>query len=87
MIVETVEAIVFKAGGRRYFTKNAAYLAAARNKIKTKCECYDGSNGYDGGNYYEEPPETCKYHEDTNRYEEIKRRLAYIYKQADFKSL
>lgn len=77
MIVETIQATVFKGGGRRFFTKKAAYHSAARAKIKTRCTCYAGSSYPDG------PGETCDYHEDMNRYMEILNRLAYIYKRVD----
>ena len=39
MIVERETATVYRGGGRRYFTKRAAYVSAARAKIDGHCEC------------------------------------------------
>ena len=77
MIVETQIATVFKGGGRRFFTKRAAYRAAAKAKIRERCDCYpaDPRTGDSG--------ETCKYHEDLNRWDEIVGRLARLYQNFD----
>jgi len=65
-------ATVFKVdGGRRYFTKKAAFNAAARIAINKRCECERGDgNRYSGF--------TCSYHENPERYMKIVRRLARL---------
>lgn len=75
MIVEQQTVTAYKAGGRRWLTKDAAYNAAARNKINERCDCYPGDSA--------QPPEVCEYHLDMDRYVEIRRRLAAFYKRAD----
>lgn len=79
MVIGVETAIVYKAGGVRYLTKRAAYVAAARAKIKTRCECVKA--------YRDEPMyagETCYYHEMEN-YQRIIKRLVRWYKFIDNK--
>lgn len=42
MGVWTEDAIVFRGGGRRWFTRKAAERAEARAAIKRRCECCGG---------------------------------------------
>lgn len=67
-------AIVYRGGGRRWFTLDAACRAAARAKLKTRCECDSG----DAEAQY--PGSTCHYHGE--RYGRFVRKLAAIYKAA-----
>jgi hypothetical protein len=74
--VTTETAVVFRAGGRRWFTKNAACRAAARAKINTRCECESAEpDSFDGRGY---PGHTCWYH-DQDRYHRLISKLASIY--------
>ena len=66
-------AIVYRGGGRRWFTKHAACRADARAKIRTRCECEKGD--------WFIPPYTCVYHSDMNRFRKIVRRLARLYEK------
>jgi len=69
-MLATENAIVYRGGGRRWFSVQAAANAEARKKLKSRCEC---SGGYDG--------ETCSFHQD-GRYQTLVRRLARIYLKA-----
>ena len=82
MIVETLTATVYKGGGKRYLTKRAAYYAAARAKINSRCDCEpcdyaDYETGY--------MPVMCQWHEDRDRCEAVIQRLARWYQHADKK--
>lgn len=78
MIVEIQTATVFKGGGRRFFTKRAAYRSAAKAKIRERCECYpdDPITG--------DPGESCEYHEDLEKWDRIVTRLARLYQYRDY---
>lgn len=79
-IVGCETATVYRGGGRRYFTKRAAYVAEARAKINSRCDCEPQEwNDYQTG-YMAVP---CKYHEDTDKYEKLKARLARWYAHLD----
>ncbi|WP_287496879.1 hypothetical protein [Pandoraea sp. CB10b_02] len=69
-VVETL-----RAGGRRWLTKKAAYRAAAREKLRQRCEC-------DRGDEFT-PGETCRLHADPVRYQKLIRRLAFHYASVD----
>lgn len=67
--VITVEpATVYKACGRRFFTKKAAAYHLVREIFKERCKCepFEPETGWHYG---------CKYHKDSSRLEELKRRL------------
>jgi hypothetical protein len=74
--VETAK--VYRAGGRRWFTKRAACRALARQAVNERCECepmvYWGPGSCDFT-----PGQTCWYHKDPERLEKILRRLTRIY--------
>ena len=70
------KATVYRGGGRRFFSLDAAAHGAARAKIKERCECDSIDHGALGIEYI-----TCWYHEPEN-YATLTRRLARIYKQA-----
>lgn len=73
MKISTETATVYRGGGRRWFTKNAACKAEARAKIKTKCECdYIDHEGYGRQDL------PCALH-NPDRYPKILRRLTRIY--------
>ena len=81
-VITKETATVYRGGGKRYFTKKAAYNAAARAKIKTRCDCEspmlaDFETGY--------LPVCCKYHEDADRLAKLQARLARWYKYQDSK--
>jgi hypothetical protein len=75
VVVETAK--VYRAGGRRWFTKQAACRALAKEIINQRCECeptvYWGSGSCDCT-----PGITCWYHKDPDRLEKIIRRMARI---------
>ena len=66
MSVEKITATVFKGGGRRWFTLQAAERSEARAAIKKRCECDRGSSF---GPY--EPSYICWYHKDPVRLQRI----------------
>lgn len=75
MIIELIPAVTYRAGGRRWLTKKAAYRAAAREKLRQRCEC-------DRGDEFT-PGETCRLHADSVRYQKLIRRLAFHYARVD----
>lgn len=81
MIVETTQATAYRcttANSRRFLTKTSAYRDAARQKIKSKCECERAEDDY--------PGQICRYHRDQEQYVRLVRRLARIYERADRKA-
>jgi len=79
-VFATEQATVFRTSRRRYFTKQGAYLGAARDKIQSRCDCEppdytDYETGY--------APIPCRYHEDMNKCDRIMLRLARWYKHLD----
>lgn len=76
MSVTAEKARVFRGGGRRWFTLNAACNAEARAKIMERCECHE----FHPGDWpaFSEP---CGLH-DPERYPKILRRLSRMHKQA-----
>ena len=56
--VEVMTVKVYRGGGRRYFSRAAAYHGAARSIVNGKCDCERDSFLYDpcGG-----PPDSCEY--------------------------
>lgn len=72
--VQVEVATTYRAGGRRYLTKSAAFRAAARAKIRERCECEPADDDPRGPG-----PVTCYYHEDAIRYERLIRTLAYFH--------
>lgn len=84
MIVTTETATVYRYGGRRYFSKDAAYRSAARDVLRAKyCDCEPASvvvaerwrDGFDNGYY----PPPCPLHCEENA-GWYARRLARLYK-------
>ncbi len=64
-------AIVFRAPERRYFTRRAAYLAAARHElIKDGCDCEPGDAEPGGGGY------PCELHDNGGK--ELDKRAAVL---------
>lgn len=66
-------AVVFRGGGRRFFTRKAAERAEAKAIIRKRCECergdiLNGDYGY-----------TCRYHSDRDRYERAVRLLLAMF--------
>lgn len=77
MIPQAETATVYRGGGRRYFSKRSACRAAARAKIKQRCDCETVDHGFMGVEQI-----ACSYHSDMNRYEKMIRRLARVYAAA-----
>ena len=77
MIVEQQTATVFRGGGRRFFTKRAAYRAAAKAKINEYCDCDPGDPATG------EAADICEYHEDMDKWERLVTRLARFYQYRD----
>lgn len=65
---------VFRGGGRRWLTKNAACRAEAKAKIRERCDCETVDHGHMGREHI-----TCSYHADMGRFYKIVRRLARMY--------
>ncbi|HMB92545.1 MAG TPA: hypothetical protein VKP65_16950 [Rhodothermales bacterium] len=79
-MITKLKATVYRGGNRRFFSLDAAAHAAARAKIKERCECDTVDHGAMGIESI-----TCWYHEPEN-YDVLTRRLARIYKKAYFKA-
>lgn len=84
MVVSREEATVYRGGGRRWLTQQAAYRAAAKAKIKSICECEQPDTLIDPSGY---PGFTCSYHKDIDRFQKIVRRLVGLYRASDRRSL
>lgn len=70
-------ATVYRGGGRRWFTLDAACRAQAKAKIKNNCTCdYIDHEGY-GRQHL-----PCRYHDGSSHAEKVLRRLARIYRAA-----
>jgi hypothetical protein len=70
-VILRVAAVAYKAAGRRYFTKKAAYNALARSAIRARCECEEAipEDRY--------PGQRCHYHSmDSDRFAKLRRRLS-----------
>ena len=80
LIVGCEQATVHRAGNRRFFTKRAAYNHAAREKIKSRCDCEPPEYGDFETGYM---PVVCRYHEDMDRCAKLQARLARWYKHLD----
>lgn len=72
---------VYKANGRRFFTKKAACRALAKQIINERCDCEPDTRWGDESCDIT-PGITCWYHKDPDRLEKIIRRLARIIKRA-----
>ena len=68
---------VYKANGRRFFTKRAACRALAKQIINERCEC-EPDHRWGDGSCDLTPGVTCWYHKDADRLEKIIRRMARI---------
>lgn len=75
VVVETAK--VYKANGRRFFTKRAACRALAKQIINQRCECEPDYRWGDGSCDIT-PGVTCWYHKDPERFGKIIRRMARI---------
>jgi hypothetical protein len=75
VVVETAK--VYRAGGRRWFTKRAACRALAKQIINERCEC-EPDDRWGDDSYDITPGITCWYHKDHDRLEKIIRRMARI---------
>ena len=71
-------AIIYRANGRRYFSKRSACIAMAREKIKSRCEC----DKDDWSNDILTPGYACHYHRNADRFAKMIRRLARIYSKS-----
>ena len=71
-------ATVYRAAGRRWFTKQAACRALARKAVMARCEC-EPTDQWGPGSLDCTPGQTCWYHEDADRYRKIIRRMARMY--------
>jgi len=65
-------AIVWKGGGRRWFSKVSAARGEARSIIRARCDCEKGSHEIDYS------PEVCIYHESPDFYHHARNNLALI---------
>lgn len=77
MNISTETATVYRGGGRRWFTRQAACRAEARAKIKERCECDYCDHPEMPGCPTEDFP--CRYHDGSERAEKILRRLSRKY--------
>jgi len=79
-VVTSEQAKVYRAGSRRFFTKNAAYNHAAREKIKSRCDCgpVDDADFKTGYMHY-----CCRYHTDYDYLVRLQARLCRWYKHID----
>jgi hypothetical protein len=59
MPVTSSQAVVYKGGGRRYFTLKSACKAEARALINTRCDCEHMDHGPMGSEWL-----TCWWHEE-----------------------
>jgi len=75
VVVETAK--IYKANGRRFFTKRAACRALAKQIINERCEC-EPDHRWGDGSCDLTPGMTCWYHKDADRLEKIIRRMARI---------
>ena len=71
-------ATVYRAAGRRWFTKRAACRALARKAVMARCEC-EPTYQWGPGSLDCTPGMTCWYHADADRYRKIIRRMARVY--------
>lgn len=69
-------AIVYRGGGRRWFSKKAAAKAEAKAMIRKRCEC-SRTHYYSDGSF--DPGETCHWHADIERFVRYRDRLARFY--------
>lgn len=81
-MIRTESAIVYKAGGRRFFTLKAAVRRAVRERLRANCECDYCDHPEMPGCPTEDLP--CKYHDNSPRALKIERRLSRLY-LADFR--
>jgi hypothetical protein len=70
------QAIVYRGGGRRWFSAKSAARAAANKTIRERCECDEPEYGEGGRMAY--PGNTCELHNE-ERYPKILRRLARLH--------
>lgn len=74
--VEAVTARVFKGGGRRFFSRAAAYRAEAKARMfqQRPCDCDPGTPGHYGAD-----GNTCELHSmDTVRFAKLRDRYARL---------
>ena len=67
-------ATVYRVGRRRFFTKQSAVRALARDWIRRRCDCERGKLDDETGWY---PPQ-CKYHADPVRHSALMKRLMQL---------
>jgi hypothetical protein len=75
VVCETAK--VYKANGRRFFTKRAACRAIAKQIINERCDC-EPDDRWGDGSCDLTPGIICWYHKDPDRLEKIIRRMARI---------
>ena len=80
VIVET--ATVYRAGGRRWFTKRAAYRALAKEAVNKRCECEPDAR-WGNGSLDVTPGVTCQYHQNYERFAKLVRRYAALLYHAE----
>ncbi len=74
MSVERQQAVVYRGGRRRWLSLKAACRAEARASINKRCECEKGK--------HDTPPETCFYHQDSDRYIKLLNRFSRMIESA-----
>lgn len=70
-MISTEQATVYRGGGRRWFTLQAAQRAEARTIIKRRCECCKGD--------HITPDYVCDYHDDPVKFDRMTRLLVAMF--------
>jgi hypothetical protein len=76
-VIRAETTTVYKAGGRRFLTLRAAVNKAVRDRLRDKCECDYCDHPEMPGCPTEDLP--CKYHDNSERAQKIRRRLGRLY--------
>lgn len=66
-------AMVWRGGGRRWFTRHAAERAEAKMAIRRRCDCDQRPHG-SGDPYY-----ICRLHSDPERYQRMVRLMVVMF--------
>ncbi len=87
-IVRATSTVVYRTpGGRRYFTKGAAYHRAAWERIAKKhpCDCSPGEINHAGG--VDDTGGVCRRHAEREHFGKVAARLARLLARADRRTL
>lgn len=76
MAIFKQHAVVYRGGGRRWFSAKAAANAAAKATMRARCECSEPE--YADGDRMAYPGDTCRLHQ-PDRFPKILRRLARLH--------